>query len=38
MTYCVKGDVRRTLQKVGFEVEKIKGPIGGKREVLKARK
>jgi tRNA U34 5-methylaminomethyl-2-thiouridine-forming methyltransferase MnmC len=33
-TYSVKGDVRRTLQKVGFAVEKRPGPPGGKREML----
>ncbi len=37
-TYSVKGDVRRTLQKVGFAVEKRSGPIGGKREMLVATK
>lgn len=38
LTYCVKGVVRRTLQSVGFEIEKLPGPIGGKREILRARK
>lgn len=37
-TYCVKGEVRRKLQKVGFQIEKLNGPKGGKREVLRARK
>ena len=37
-TYCAKGIVRRTLQEVGFVVERIAGPIGGKREILRARK
>jgi len=37
-TYCAKGVVRRTLQQVGFVVERIAGPIGGKREILRARK
>jgi tRNA U34 5-methylaminomethyl-2-thiouridine-forming methyltransferase MnmC len=37
-TYSVKGDVRRTLQKVGFTVEKRPGPPGGKREMLVAMK
>ena len=36
VTYCVKGEVRRRLQKIGFEVEKLPGPIGGKREILRA--
>ncbi len=35
-TYSVKGDVRRTLQNVGFSVEKCPGPPGGKREMLVA--
>lgn len=35
-TYCVKGEIRRRLQNIGFEVEKLKGPEGGKREVLRA--
>jgi tRNA U34 5-methylaminomethyl-2-thiouridine-forming methyltransferase MnmC len=37
-TYSVKGDVRRTLQRVGFIVEKRPGPLGGKREMLVANK
>ncbi|HRS67325.1 MAG TPA: tRNA (5-methylaminomethyl-2-thiouridine)(34)-methyltransferase MnmD [Paludibacteraceae bacterium] len=37
-TYCAKGSVRRTLQNVGFVVERIPGPVGGKREILRARK
>ncbi len=35
-TYSVKGDVRRALQRVGFDVEKRPGPPGGKREMLLA--
>jgi tRNA U34 5-methylaminomethyl-2-thiouridine-forming methyltransferase MnmC len=35
-TYSVKGDVRRTLQGVGFKVEKRQGPPSGKREMLVA--
>ncbi|MBD79492.1 MAG: SAM-dependent methyltransferase [Crocinitomicaceae bacterium] len=35
VTYSSKGDVRRTMQSVGFEVEKIPGPPG-KREMLRA--
>lgn len=38
VSYCVKGEVRRRLQKIGFEVEKLPGPIGGKREILRATK
>jgi tRNA U34 5-methylaminomethyl-2-thiouridine-forming methyltransferase MnmC len=37
-TYSVKGEVRRRLAALGFEVSKCAGPIGGKREVLKALK
>jgi tRNA U34 5-methylaminomethyl-2-thiouridine-forming methyltransferase MnmC len=36
-TYCAKGAVRRAMQAVGFEVERIPGPFG-KREMLRARK
>lgn len=35
-SYCVKGAVRRDLASVGFEVRRMPGPIGGKREVLQA--
>lgn len=34
-TYCAKGVVRRTLQAVGFNVERLPGPPG-KREILRA--
>lgn len=34
-TYCSKGEVRRTLKSVGFNVEKLPGPPG-KREMLRA--
>lgn len=34
VTYCAKGDVRRSLISLGFEVEKIPGPPG-KREMLR---
>ena len=37
VTYCAKGVVRRTLQSVGFEVERIPGPPG-KREMIRATK
>lgn len=36
-TYCAKGDVRRMLQKVGYQVERTDGPPG-KREMLRATK
>ena len=35
VTYCVKGEVRRTMQAAGFQVEKIPGPPG-KREMARA--
>ncbi len=35
VTYCSKGEVRRNLINVGFEVEKLPGPEG-KREILRA--
>lgn len=34
-TYCAKGQVRRDLQAVGFEVQRLSGPPG-KREMLRA--
>ncbi len=37
VTYCAKGQVRRDLESLGFEVEKIPGPPG-KREMLRAHK
>lgn len=36
-TYCAKGVVRRTLQSVGYRVERLPGPPG-KREVLRGNK
>lgn len=38
VTYCCKGDVKRGLKTAGFEIEKLKGPPGGKREMLRAKK
>jgi tRNA U34 5-methylaminomethyl-2-thiouridine-forming methyltransferase MnmC len=38
VTYCAKGIVRRTMQASGFEVERLDGPVGGKREILRATK
>lgn len=38
VTYCAKGEVRRMLQSVGFVVERLPGPPGGKREILRATK
>lgn len=37
VTYCAKGDVKRTLKGIGFEVEKLPGPPG-KREMTRANK
>lgn len=37
VSYCVKGDVRRALMAAGFDVARVAGPEGGKREVLVAR-
>jgi tRNA U34 5-methylaminomethyl-2-thiouridine-forming methyltransferase MnmC len=37
LTYSTKGDVKRTLKSVGFQLTKLPGPIG-KREILQAKK
>lgn len=37
VTYCAKGEVKRTLRAVGFEVETLPGPPG-KREMVRASK
>jgi len=37
VTYAAKGSIRRAMQKVGFEVERLPGPPG-KREMLRATK
>jgi tRNA U34 5-methylaminomethyl-2-thiouridine-forming methyltransferase MnmC len=37
VTYSAKGSVRRAMQKVGFTVERLEGPLG-KREMLRATK
>lgn len=37
-TYCAKGVIRRMLQAAGFIVERLPGPPGGKREILRAGK
>jgi tRNA U34 5-methylaminomethyl-2-thiouridine-forming methyltransferase MnmC len=37
VTYCAKGEVKRTLKKVGFTVESLQGPPG-KREMVRAKK
>ena len=35
-TYCAKGSIRRMLQQIGFITERLPGPPGGKREILRA--
>ena len=37
-TYCAKGSIRRMLQQIGFITERLPGPPGGKREILRATK
>ncbi len=37
-TYCAKGSIRRLLQQIGFVTERLPGPPGGKREILRATK
>ena len=38
VTYCVSRTVRQLMQSVGFNVQRVPGPVGGKREVLVATK
>lgn len=38
VTYCAKGIVRRALKDNGLTTERLPGPPGGKREILRARK
>lgn len=38
VTYTVQGDVRRALANLGLQVERLPGPTGGKRQVLRAQK
>lgn len=35
-SYCVKSSIRRVLEQIGFKVQRLVGPTGGKREVLRA--
>ncbi len=35
-TYCAKGEIRRLLTSLGFNVERLPGPVGGKREIIRA--
>ena len=37
LTYCTKGTVKQTLNEIGFQIEKLPGPVG-KREILRAKK
>lgn len=37
-TYCAKGAIRRMLRDIGFKCERLPGPPGGKREILRATK
>jgi hypothetical protein len=37
-SYCVKSHIRNLLAQVGFTVQRVPGPISGKREVLIARR
>lgn len=37
-TYCAKGIIRRMMQDIGFRMERLPGPPGGKREILRATK
>ena len=34
-TYCAKGEIRRLLASLGLAMERIPGPLGGKREILR---
>jgi len=35
-TYCAQGQFKRNLRSLGFEVERVAGPKGGKREITRA--
>ena len=37
LTYCTKGSVKNALREVGFQIEKLAGPVG-KREILRGMK
>ena len=34
-TDCAKGEVRRLLASLGLTMERLSGPVGGKREILR---
>lgn len=36
VTYCAQGQFKRDLKAAGFEVERVPGPVGGKREMTRA--
>ena len=38
VSYCANGQFKRDLKAAGFEIEKIPGPVGGKREMTRATK
>jgi tRNA U34 5-methylaminomethyl-2-thiouridine-forming methyltransferase MnmC len=38
VTYCVASEIRRRVEAAGFEVQRVPGPTGGKREVMIATK
>ena len=37
LTYCTKGSVKNVLREIGFQIEKLPGPVG-KREILRGKK
>lgn len=37
-TYCAKGNIRRLLAEIGMKMERLAGPVNGKREILRATK
>ena len=37
LTYCTKGSVKNILKEIGFQIEKLPGPVG-KREILRGMK
>lgn len=37
VTYCARGQFRRTLESLGWAVERLPGPVGLKKEMIRAR-
>ena len=37
LTYCTKGSVQRIVKEIGFQIEKLPGPVG-KREILRGKR